>query len=329
MHSDNPIGGVSWRVFQAVLVIVLAYVLTFLILTILPGDPVTNILLDPENGFSEAELAPIIAYYGFDRPVPEQLWRSISRFAVGDFGISIRSNTPVANLVMQALPSTLLLAGAALAIALVLALVIAYAAQNLPDRWGQGIVRALPSVSLSIPSFVIGLLLIQVFSFQLGIFRITDPDSLAATLFAALALGVPVSAQIAEVLIANLDHESRQEYVAVARSRGLNNFTLFTRHLIRPSSLPVVTMIALAVGELLGGSLITETIFGRQGIGSLVQSAVSTQDFPVLQAVVSLAAVVFVVVNLAADLLYPLIDPRLRAKRTHKRAAVVAQEGAH
>lgn len=327
MRSGNHLGGVSLRLAQALIVIILAYVLTFLILTILPGDPISNILLDPENGFSESEIAPIIAYYGFDRPVPEQLWRSISRFAVGDFGISIRSNTPVSNLVAQALPATLVLAGAALVVALVLALLIAYAAQNLPERFGQGIARALPSVSLSIPSFVMGLLLIQVFSFQLGIFRITDPNSLAATLFAALALGVPVSAQIAEVLIANLDHESKQEYVAVAKSRGLNNFTLFWRHLLRPSFLPVITMIALAVGELLGGSLITETIFGRQGIGSLVQSAVSTQDFPVLQAVVSLAAVVFVVVNLGADLLYPLIDPRLRVKRARKDPAI-AEVGA-
>jgi len=129
----------------------------------------------------------------------------------------------------------------------------------------------------------------------------------------------PGERALAEVLIAGLDHESGQEYAAVARSRGLGTTRLLTRHLLRPSSLPVVRVLALTVGELLAGALITETIFGRAGIGSLVESAVTTQDLPVLQAVVSLAAVVFVVVNLVADLVYPLLDPRVRAPRTLSR----------
>ncbi len=127
-----------------------------------------------------------------------------------------------------------------------------------------------------------------------------------------MALGIPVSAQIAEVLIANLDHESRQDYAAVARGRGLSRSHLFFRHLLKPSALPVVTVLALTIGELLGGSLITETVFGRTGIGSLVQRSVTTQDLPVIQAVVSLAAVAFVAVNLIADLVYPLLDPRVK-----------------
>ena len=193
-----------------------------------------------------------------------------------------------------------------------LAFVIALGTQYLPPRYGQGAVRALPSLFLSVPNFVIGLLLIHWFAFQLGLFSVIDAESPWATFFAAVALGIPVSAQIAEVLIANLDHESRQEYAAVARSRGLGQLRLFRRHLLKPSSLPVVTVIALTVGELLGGSLITETIFGRTGIGSLVQRSVTTQDLPVLQAIVALAAVIFVVVNLIADLVYPLLDPRVR-----------------
>jgi peptide/nickel transport system permease protein len=145
-------------------------------------------------------------------------------------------------------------------------------------------------------------------------------------LFAAVALGIPVSAQIAEVLIANLDHEAEQEYAAVARGRGLGQMRLFAKHLLKPASLPVVTVIALTVGELLGGSLITETVFGRTGIGSLVQRSVSTQDLPVLQAIVSLGAVVFVVVNLIADLVYPLLDPRVKLLGGAKRRPVTADE---
>lgn len=300
------------RVFQAVVVVLLAYVFTFVVVSILPGDPVTNILRDPQNGFSDEDIARIIAAQGLDRPIPVQLWSALGGFVTGDLGLSLRSSRPVAVLLAEVLPSTLILAASAMGIALGLALVIAYASRFLPPRFGQGLVRGLPSLFLSVPNFVIGLMLIHVFGFQLGLFMVIDPNSFWATFFAAIALGIPISAQIAAVLIANLDHEGSQEYASVARARGLGQGALFFRHLLRPSALPVVTVIALTVGEVLGGAVITETVFGRNGVGSLVQRAVVTQDLPVLQAVVSLAAVVFVSVNLLADLIYPLLDPRVR-----------------
>ncbi|KQS88250.1 MULTISPECIES: ABC transporter permease [unclassified Rhizobium] len=314
------------RLFQAVVVILLAYVLTFVVVSILPGDPITNVLRNPQSGFSEEEIAEIIAAQGLDRPVLVQLWSSLSAFLTGDLGISMRSHRPVATLIGEVLPSTLILAASGLLVALVLAVVIAYGTRFLPKRYGQGLLRGFPSLFLSVPNFVIGLVLIHIFGFQLGIFRVIEPDSFWATFFAAIALGIPISAQIAEVLIANLDHEADQEYAAVARSRGLSKARLFARHLLKPSSLPVVTVIALTIGELLGGSLITETVFGRTGIGSLVQRSVSTQDLPVLQAVVSLAAVVFVVVNLIADLVYPLLDPRVKLLGTPQRRPVTADD---
>ncbi|GAA2805935.1 ABC transporter permease [Saccharopolyspora taberi] len=316
------------RVLQAIVVILLAYVFTFIVISVLPGDPVTNTLRNPENGFTEDEINRIVAYYGLDRPVHVQLWEALSRFLVGDLGVSLRSGLPVSRLIGEVLPSTLVLASSALAVSLVLAAATGLGTQYLPKRYGQGLLRTFPSLFLSVPNFVIGLVLINVFSFQLGLFRVIDSEAPLATLFAAVALGIPVSAQVAEVLIANLDHEARQEYASVARSRGLGQTRLFLRHLLKPSSLPVVTVVALTVGELLGGALITETIFGRTGIGSLVQRSVTTQDLPVLQAVVTLAAVVFVVVNLVADLVYPLLDPRVRLGGTQPvqrdRTAVVA-----
>ncbi|MGY3564030.1 peptide/nickel transport system permease protein [Bradyrhizobium sp. USDA 4463] len=306
------LGYAGKRLAQALVVIVLAYIFTFVVVSILPGDPITNVLRDPQNGFTEDEIKAIIASQGLDQPIPVQLWTSLSHFVTGDFGLSMRSSRPVATLIAEVLPSTLTLASAAFAIALLLALTIGYGTQFLPKRLGQDLLRGLPSLFLSVPNFVIGLILIHVFGFQLGLFRVIEPNGFWATLFASIALGIPISARIAEVLIANLDKESEQEYAAVARGRGLTQMRLFTRHLLKPSSLPVVTVIALAIGELLGGSLITETVFGRTGIGSLVQRSVSTQDLPVLQAVVSLAALVFVIVNLLADLGYPLLDPRVK-----------------
>lgn len=314
------------RLGQAVIVILMAYVFTFVVVSILPGDPITSVLRNPQNGFTEEEIAQIIAAQGLDKPIIVQLWNSLSGFLTGDLGVSMRSNRPVSTLIAEVLPSTLILAGAGLAVALILAMAVAYGTRFVPKRYGQGLLRGFPSLFLSVPNFVIGLILIHVFGFQIGLFRVINPDSFWATLFAAIALGIPVSAQIAEVLIANLDKEAEQEYATVARSRGIGRAKLFAKHLLKPASLPVVTVIALTVGELLGGSLITETVFGRTGVGSLVQRSVSTQDLPVLQAVVSLGAVVFVLVNLIADLLYPLLDPRVKILGGAKRRVTTSDE---
>ena len=311
------------RLVQAMVVVLLAYIFTFLVISVLPGDAVSSTLRDPQNGFTEAEIQRIVAYYGLDRPLYVQLWESLSRFLTGDLGVSMRSNLPVSQLIGGVLGSTLVLAGSALVIALVLAFAIAYGTRNLPAPIAK-VLRAFPSLFLSVPNFVIGLLLINIFAFNLGLFQVIDSEGMAATFFAAVALGVPVSAQVAEVLIANLDHEARQEYAGFATSRGLSRAKLFWRHLLKPSSLPVVTVVALTVGELLGGALITETIFGRTGIGSLVQRSVTTQDLPVLQAVVALSAVVFVVVNLVVDLVYPLLDPRVDLRGESRRVRPIS-----
>lgn len=303
------------RVIQAVIVILLAYILTFVVVSILPGDPVTNILDNPENGFTPAQIHEIIAAQGLDQPIPVQLWHSLSHFLIGDFGTSMRANLPVTTLIANVLPSTLALAALALVVALLLAFVIAIGTQLLPASYGQNLLRGFPSLFLSVPSFVVGLLIIHFFGFGLGLFRVIDPNSFFATLFAAIALGIPISAQISALLIANLDHETNEEYAFVARSRGVSSVRLFLFHLLKPSSLSVVSILAIIIGELLGGSVITETVFARTGVGSLVQSTVSTQDLPVLQAIVSLAATVFVVVNLFADLAYPLLDPRISLER--------------
>lgn len=321
---EGYLGYLLLRLAQAVIVILLAYILVFVVVSVLPGDPVTNMLRDPQNGLSEADIHKIVVYYGLNQPVIIQLGLSLSRFVVGQLGYSLQSNLPVSEIIGDSLPSTLVLAGSALVISIVLALGIAYGSQYAPGAKVRQALRSVPSFFLSVPNFVIGLALITYFSFQLHAFSVIDPDGPVATFFAALTLAIPVCAPLAEVFIANLDHESEQEYAVVARSRGLSPAALFARHLVKPSLLPAVTMVALIVGELLGGSVITETIFGRDGIGTVVQKAVTTQDVPVLQAVVSLAAVVFVLVNLLADLVSPLLDPRVEIRSVKKTTPALA-----
>ena len=312
------------RLGQAVAVILLAYVLSFLLITVLPGNPIATTLGNPQSGLSPGQVRQLESYYGVSQPVLVQLWLALSRFVRGQLGVSLVSHQTVTSLLGSSLPYTLKLAGLALLFALALAAAIAYMSQYLPGRWARGLVRSVPSLLQSVPSFIVGLLLIRVFSFQLHIFDVLDPNSPIATVFAALALSILVTAPLAEVLIANLDHESAQEYVLVARSRGLTKARLFVRHLVKPSMLPAVTVAALIACELMGGALITEVVFCRNGIGSVMYLAVSNQDTPVLQAVVALAAVVFVVVNLIADLIAPLLDPRVRLTGNGRREGATA-----
>lgn len=302
------------RVAESVLVVLLAYILVFLVLSAIPGDPVSSQLDNPQNGYNDEEKAQIRSFYGLDQPILVQLALALGNFLRGDLGISLSMSLPVGDLIGTALPSTLVLAGTALVLALLISLALGYLSQRLPTGAANTSVRFLPTVFLSTPNFLIGLILIQVFAVQLRLFNVIDTNGLGSTLFAALTLAIPVSAQIAQVFITALDETAAQDYTEVAVSRGLKPGAVILRHLIRPSLLPTVTVCGLAVGELLGGSLITETIFGRNGIGTVVQKAVSAQDIPVLQATVVFSAVVFVLVNLAIDLIYPLLDPRLRSK---------------
>jgi len=291
------------RLGQAVVVILLAYVLSFVLITVLPGNAIATTLGNPQSGLSPAQVKNVESYYGVTKPVIVQLWLALSRFVRGQLGVSLVTHQTVSSLIGGALPYTLKLAGTALLVALILAAVIAYGSQYLPGKWARSVLRSAPSLFLSVPNFVIGLLLIHEFS---------------------LALAIPICAPLAEVLIANLDRESGQEYVLVARSRGLTQAKLFARHLVKPSMLPAVTIAALIVGELIGGAVITEEVFGRNGIGSVMYQAVSNQDTPVLQAIVALAAVVFVVVNLIADLVSPLLDPRVRLTAGGRREVATA-----
>lgn len=303
---------------QALLVVALAYALVFLVLAAIPGDPVSAQLDNPQAGYSDAEKAQIRAFHGLDQPLLVQLLVSLGHAVQGDLGLSLASSQPVVQVIGAAIPSTLRLAATALVLAIAIAAVLGLATRRFPGGRLDGLVRSLPTLFLSTPNFLIGLLLIQVLAVQLGLFSLIEPDSAASTVAASLTLAIPVSAQIAQVFITALDESADQDYAEVALARGLPPTQVVLRHLLRPSLLPTVTVVGLVIGEVLGGSLITESIFGRAGIGTVVQNAVATQDVPVLLAAVVLSAVVFVLVNLVIDLLYPLLDPRLRTSEVSR-----------
>jgi peptide/nickel transport system permease protein len=308
---------VASRIAQSVVTTAGVYVLIFVIVTVLPGDPINAKLHNPELSYTQAQINALLSYYRLNRPVWEQLGFSLERLVLhGDWGISLSAGVPVSQLMWQGIPSTLQLAGASFVIAAVLAFAISLGATYLPARFGGGVLRAFPSLFLSAPNFLLGLFIIDMFSFRLHWFSILDYSGWNALIYPAITLAIPVSAPISQILITSLDDARSQQYATVAISKGISRIRLFARHLLPNAALPALTIAALIAGDLLGGSIITEAVFGRTGLGTVIENAGTSQDVPVLQAAVTLASVIFLVINLIVDLIYPVLDPRLRRAAT-------------
>lgn len=299
------------RLGQAVLVLWAAYTLSFLLLSALPGDAVNNRIQNPDQQISPEAAAALIAYYGLDQPLWQQYLQSLQHLVQGDLGFSITTGLPVAELIGAALPSTLALTSLALLIGLILAAVIGVAAHYAPWSWLRSAATSVPPLFGAVPTFVVGILILQYFSFSLHVIPSTDDGTFLALIGPATTLGILIAAPLAQVFVAAIGQTRKQPFVHVLQARGAGQRYAFGRGVLRNSALPVVTLLGLAVGELIAGSVVTEAVFARPGIGQLTVTAVNTQDLPVLQGVVVVATVAFVLVNLAVDLLYPFLDPRL------------------
>lgn len=303
------------RVGQALLVLALTYTLAYLLLAALPGDAVLARYGSPELGLSAEQLAEIRAAYGADRSLVERFAESTLGFLRGEFGFSVQSGASVAALLATALPSTLVLAVAGLATAVFLAVTIAFTATYGGSRWLRRIFHAIPPLLVSLPVFWVGIVLVQVFSFRLGLVPVIGANPVQALILPVATLAIPIAAPLAQVLMRSIEDVRDQPFVTVVRARGASTSWLLWRTVARNALLPTLTMAGLLFGELVGGAVVTETVFGRAGVGQLTAQAVANRDTPVLLAVVVLSTVVFVVINLVVDLLYPLLDPRLRTSR--------------
>ncbi|MGO2664533.1 ABC transporter permease [Mycetocola reblochoni] len=301
------------RVAQAALVLLIAFTAAFVLLQAMPGDAIMIKFQNPELGLSPEQIARIRESYGADVPLVAQYGHTLLGFLGGDFGYSVVSGTPVSRLIADALPNTLVLALSGFVLAVVVAVALAVTATLSRFAWLGTALRALPSLFVSVPVFWLGIMLVQLFSFQLGLVSVINPGPIEGLILPVLTLAVPISAPLAQILLRSFDEIGAQPFVAVVRARGAGAGWVLGRNVLRNALLPTLTMAGLLFGELIGGAVVTETVFGRAGIGRITEQAVSQQDTPVLQAVVLLSALVFVVINLVVDLLYPVLDPRLRS----------------
>ncbi len=304
------------RVGQAILVLALAYTVAFVLLNALPGDAVLARYGNPDLGLTPEQLDAIRASYGADRPIIARYFDSLWGFLRGDLGFSVHNGTPVAELLAEALPRTLVLAIIAIIAAIFLAVVIAFTASYGKGAWLRTIFRNLPPLFVSLPVFWIGIVFIQIFSFRLGLIPAIGAGPVQELILPVATLAIPIAAPLAQVLLRSIDEVSEQAFVKVVRARGASTSWLLWRNVAPNALLPALTMAGLLFGELVGGAIVTETVFGLNGIGSLTAQAVSQRDTAVLLAVVVIAAIVFVTINLLVDLLYPVLDARLR--RSHR-----------
>ena len=302
------------RIGQAALVLWVAFTISFILLQVLPGDAILIKFQSADLGLSAGQIAEIRLAYGADAPIWSQYAHSIGNYLSGDFGISIQAGVPVSEQLRTNFPVTLRLASCGFALAVLLAIGIAFLSNLAPMAWLRTALQALPSLFISVPVFLLGIVLIQVVSFRLRLIPVIGAGEWQGLILPMATLAVPISAPLAQVLIRGIDETRTQPFVAVARAKGASQSRVLWRHVARNAALPALTIAGILLGELLAGAVVTETVFGLNGVGQLTQQAVSNQDTAVLQAVVVISAAGFVAINLIVDLLYPVLDPRIRKR---------------
>jgi len=282
---------------------------TFLVVQAMPGT--TADVLLAHSTVSPETRASLVAEHRLDEPLPVQYLTYLERIARGDLGDSYALRRPVADVIGAQLPDTLALIAATLALTVAGAVLLAVAgARRRP--WVRALFGSVESLMAALPPFWLGLILLTVFSFTLHWFPAIGDSSPRGLALPALALAAGPVAVLAQVLREGMLRALEEPFVLTARTRGISESAVRVRHVLRHSLTPAVTLLGWITGSLIGGAVIVEIVFSRQGVGRLVLSAVQNKDLPVVTAVVLLAAVVFVLVNIAVDVLNGLIDPRTR-----------------
>jgi len=304
---------IAGRLAQIVPTLILIGALVFALTRFLPGGPIAALLGDKA---SDETIARITAQYGFDQPMLVQFGKFLNLAAHGDLGDSVAYRMPAMRLIADRLPVTLTLTGFAVVIALSLAVPLAFLAALYANRWPDFLIRALFQVGLSSPIFYIGLLLLTVFAaglrwFPVGGFGDTWSEQLYHLILPALTLALSLSAVLMRSLRASILVILNADFIDFARAKGLPSSLVLRRHVLRNAIISIVTIVGLYVGELLGGAVITETVFAVPGVGRLMVDSIFARDYPVIQALTLCLAVAVSFTFIVTDLLQMALDPRI------------------
>jgi peptide/nickel transport system permease protein len=297
------------RLSHAVIVVCGVAVLVFSLIHLIPGDPVEVMLGEAAQ---PADLQALRHALGLDQALHIQFWRYLQGLAHLDFGNSLHSRRPVLDLLLERLPATLELTAAALLLAISVALPLGVIAALRKDSGWDRSAMAFAMLGVSVPSFWMGPVLILVFAVWLGWLPVSGRDGFSSLLLPALTLGLGMAAILARMVRSALLDTLNEDYIRTARAKGLPMRTVVWRHALRNALLPVITLLGLQLGALLGGTVITETVFAWPGIGLLVVESIQRRDYPVVQACVLFISIAYVLVNTLTDLVYAQVDPRVR-----------------
>ena len=283
--------------------------LVFSLIHLIPGDPAQAML---GESASQADVAALRQRLGLDRPLLEQYGRFLSGLAHGDLGTSLRTGEPVARQIGGRMPATLELAAAAMLVAIGIAIPLGVLAAVRRGTALDAASMTLALTGISVPNFWLGPLLAIVFAVQLQWLPVSGRGTWAHLVLPAISLGAALAAILARMTRATLLEELREQYVQAARARGVSRMRAILRHAFRNSLIPVVTLLGLQFGAVLTGAVITETIFAWPGIGRLLIQSIGFRDYPLVQGCILLIALTYVGVNLLTDVIYGVLDPRIR-----------------
>lgn len=302
---------IQWRILRGIPVLLGISFIVFMMLHLLPGDPVTAMLSESSAASAEAvELKR--EQLGLNDPLIVQYGRFLGDAVQGDFGQSILTNRDVTGAILEVLPSTLRLTFAAMGVAVVVGVVLGVLAAVRQNSWIDSFCMLFSLFGVSIPVFFLGILFIYVFSIRLNLVPVTSGGGASRIVLPAIALGLGSASIIARLVRTSLLEVLRQDYIQTARAKGLTERRTTIGHGLRNALIPVVTIMGLQFGALLGGAVITETVFARQGIGQLAVNAVIDRDFPMVQGTILLSATAYLVVNILVDISYAWLDPRVK-----------------
>lgn len=309
MYNDAVVRYLLRRILLTIPVLLGVATLVFSLIHLVPGDPAQSMLGD---GASPAAVAELRVQLGLDRPLLEQYGRFMSGLLRGDLGTSFRTSQPVVAAIWERVPATVELSLAAMLVAIAVALPLGIIAAV---GRGTAIDFAAMTVALagiSIPNFWLGPMLAIVFAVSLGWLPVSGRGGWDSLILPAISLGAALAAILARMTRASLLEELRELYVRAAQARGVSRSRAILRHALRNSLIPLVTILGLQFGAVLTGAVITETIFAWPGVGRLLIQSISFRDYPQVQGCILLIAVTYVTVNLVTDLLYGVLDPRIR-----------------
>lgn len=302
-------GYVARRLFFAVFVLWGAVTVIFLVIRLIPGDPVT-VMLGPTATVEQVAAAK--QRYGLDEPFLTQYIVYLQNVARLDFGVSLRLGRTASGLVASRLPATARLAATSMAIALVVSFPLGIAAALRPRSIWDRIVSTASLVGQSAPTFWVGIMLILLFARRLQLLPSAGDDTWRHLIMPSVTLALPFISLLVRLIRSGLLEVLHEGYVQTARAKGLRESTVLIHHAVRNMLIPVVTVAGLQFGALLGGTVIVETVFAWPGVGRLLVNAIYNRDYAVVQAAIAVIAGIFVLINLAVDVLYGYLDPRVR-----------------